>query len=303
MFLTYSDPLNYWKTWFQVSSNHVIIIHNKYPLTPFWQKYALPDEYIVQTSWGSPSLVKATLSLLKYATIKQCTHYVLSSDSCVPLYNFDKTVKSIGGLKLSNIHEKKTIRKGGILYKTQCQWCIFIHSDALKLIANDNTSKYSIFKVVDEVYFANEIKAFTKKQLTYVNWICKTRGKAFDTDIIGNHPKVWKNISVPDVHYIRSTDALFMRKCTNETNFDVFQTPMLYFGEAEKNIFRKKKKESKDKRIHAQINLILKSSIKNIAALCQRQLQITKSDRVCFQVWTLLDQILKYGSLKFQIIF
>jgi hypothetical protein len=304
MFLTYGDPLNYWKTWFpSESSNHVIVIHNKNPLSEFWKKYAIPQEYVIQTSWGTPSIVKATLSLLNYATSMQCSHYVLLSDSCVPLYNYDKIIGSIQDLKLSNIHEKKTLRKGGILYKTQCQWCIFIHGDACNLIINENFQVYNRFKILDEVYFVNEVKHFSNKPLTYVNWKEKTQYKAIHSNRIGNHPKVWKHISVADIHYIRSTGALFMRKCTNETNFQIFQTPIIYFDEPEKQIFRKMMQYSKDKKVNKYINIILKTPLQHISDVCNRNKETFKNDKIVWQLWNTLSQVIVKGAHNCQVLF
>lgn len=298
MFLTYGDPLNYWKTWFpSEQSYHVIIIHNKYPLSTFWQNYALPKEYIVQTSWGAPSIVKATLSMLRFAASKNCSHYILLSDSCVPLYNFGTTLKCIKSLKLSNINEKKTIRRNGQLYKTQCQWCIFNHEDAIQLINNENFQAYKSIKILDEVYFVNEVKQYTKKPLTYVNWIDKHR------DQLGYHPKLWKQISVRDINYIRSTGALFMRKCTNETNFRIFLTPQIFFGEAEKQIFRKMKQTSRNKKIHKHIDIILKCSIQNVLEVCNKNKEVYKSDKSIWQIWNTLSQVITKGAHNYQILF
>ena len=298
MFLTCGNPLIYWKSWFPIdTSNYNIVVHNKYPLDAFWQNFAIPKEYIIPTSWGTLSLVKATISMLHYATeYKQSSHYILLSDSCIPLYSFEQIFRTMKQRKLSNIFEKRNIRKYGWSYKSQCQWSIFIHNDASKLVKQDNTAKYSHFKIPDEVYFVNELNDYTKLQLTHVDWENYTSGRSFDSNKSGRHPKIWKHISLNDIQNIRNTDALFLRKCSNDINFEILNTPKIFFGIIEKNVFKKMKDKSKDEVVIHNLDIILKSSIHNISSKSEEQKRINKNNIKVLQIWSILDILISNGA-------
>jgi hypothetical protein len=96
LFLTYNDlnqPL-IWDQFFKKGVN--IYIHPKYKnrLKSKYKKYVIGDH--ISTTWGDISIVEATLLLLKEAyKNKHNEYFTLCSNSCVPLYSFNKYIQYI----------------------------------------------------------------------------------------------------------------------------------------------------------------------------------------------------------------
>ena len=95
MFLTIGDLKQeyYWKKLFEnVPKNlYNIYVHNKEEVKSEWlQQYTLKDDEKIDTHWGSITLVKATLILIKKALEnKDNQRFILLSDSCLPFHSFD----------------------------------------------------------------------------------------------------------------------------------------------------------------------------------------------------------------------
>ena len=105
-FLSYGNlnQSNIWKHFFINNSEYNIYIHNKNPITDDFKKYSIPN--IINTKWGDISLVKATIELLKEAYKCEDNHYfILLSDSCIPLHNFNYIYDKIINYNCSIINE------------------------------------------------------------------------------------------------------------------------------------------------------------------------------------------------------
>ena len=74
------------------TTKYNIYTHAKNPdkVSSFLKSTLLPSDYNVNTAWGH--VVGAYLSLLKYAMSndENNTHFILISESCIPLLIFDK---------------------------------------------------------------------------------------------------------------------------------------------------------------------------------------------------------------------
>lgn len=81
-----------WADFFAAAPAHrfAIFAHTKAPPPPSSLLSRARIAEIVPTEWGTISLVRATLALLRAALRDEAaTHFVLLSESCVPLYAFD----------------------------------------------------------------------------------------------------------------------------------------------------------------------------------------------------------------------
>jgi len=100
-----------------------LYIHPKESLSPHWDKYSLPNEYIIRnTKWGCFSLVSATINLLRYAlNDADNDRFILISDAHLPLYN------------MKDVYEK--------IYEEQSSLCF-------KDFHNDSIAKHRFFKML-----------------------------------------------------------------------------------------------------------------------------------------------------------
>ena len=95
-FLTYEN-LSQPKLWANIFNNYKdklnVYIHNKNDFVDNvygLHKYCIDKNNRVETVYARKSLVKASLSLFKEAFIDESNKYfILLSDKCIPLYNFD----------------------------------------------------------------------------------------------------------------------------------------------------------------------------------------------------------------------
>ncbi len=115
----------------------------------------------------------------------------------------------------------------------------------------------------------------------------------------------------------QNDDLLFLSKIKNfsffyddinnfqkvKSNFEIFNTPIIYFGEAEKQIFRKMKQSSKNKQIHKHINIILKTPMESIVSICDHYKAAFKNDKNIWPIWNTLSQVIVKGAHNCQIIF
>jgi hypothetical protein len=222
------------KLWYKFFKGHEdkcnIYIHNKNNFVDKqdkFHKFSLKQR--VPTRWGHISLVEATLLMFKQAFIsdKENTFFILLSDSCIPLYNFDYIYEKISKVNNNIINvipnrqigrfssfrnpqffEKKTFFK-------QEQW-ICLHRITLKMYLD---SLYYLnvfgnsFDVPDEHYFINIAYkhkiSFISQPITFTNWK--------DNDS-GNHPKLYNKLTVDEIESIKKENptVFFMRKISSD---------------------------------------------------------------------------------------
>jgi hypothetical protein len=207
-----------------------IYIHNKNKFIDKeykFHKFSLQQR--VPTKWGDLSLVKATLLMFKQAYLKdkENTFFILLSDSCIPLYNFNYIYESI--LKINNniisvVPNRQKNRFSSFrnpqffnkeTFLKQEQW-LCLHRISLKFFL-DCLFYLNVFgnnfNIPDEHYFVNIIVkhkiSFAAQQLTFTNWE--------DNDSI-NHPKLYNKITIEEIESIRkdNSSVLFMRKISPE---------------------------------------------------------------------------------------
>jgi hypothetical protein len=101
-----TEIYNHWKSIKECSdiSQFKIIVHPiniiNYIIPPLWNDFDIhivDDNHHVGTKWASRSLVDATLLMMQYGRIKfkNIKKYVLLSNTCVPLYNFNNLYEAL----------------------------------------------------------------------------------------------------------------------------------------------------------------------------------------------------------------
>jgi hypothetical protein len=110
-FLTYDKIIRYdiWNKFFENidKSKYVVFIHPK--LIKDFSLYNFPYNIVKNrvntTGKDNVTIVSATLQLLKetYYSNENISHFVFLSQSCIPLYSFDKLYNVITNFKLSVI--------------------------------------------------------------------------------------------------------------------------------------------------------------------------------------------------------
>lgn len=159
------------------------------------------------TKWGDVSLVNATIKLLKSAlNDKNNQFFVLVSESCIPLYDFDyvyntiidnnkswvfyyKQNSSLNKIRWLSMFKHRVNKGKRVPYDgffKQSQFMILSRSHAKFLCEsnNDNTKIYRYMQAPDEYYFINTLKHnyvnFDLENInypaTYVNRINGKRG-------------------------------------------------------------------------------------------------------------------------------
>lgn len=231
-FLTYtnlSQP-KLWNIFFRNSSEYNIYIHNKFNLSDTtFNKYRIRKP--IPTKYGHISLVKATLLLFKTAfdADKNNEYFILLSDKCIPLYDFNTIYKkiikqnsSIISCFTGNIDRYDNLKNMSFFdrdkFMKQDQWMILKRNDVDFFINNDYTNIFgnNIF-AADEHYFVNICNKFNinyiKDFITYVNKYEKS-----DNDIYRPEPKTYSKLKNSVIDKIKRIypNILFMRKIARE---------------------------------------------------------------------------------------
>ena len=182
-FLTIDNihKLEVWEQFFKGNEDkYSIYIHPKNPekVSNKYKKNIIGN--LVETKWGDVSLVRATLNLFKAAyQDPQNKMFVLVSDSCIPLNNFDFIYNELIVRKnKSNIISIRNDTPQGykfrhnalknkdpnflpfINFKKCSQWCAINRDTIKKLINDDYTALYSLMFAPDEHYFVNIFDKF-----------------------------------------------------------------------------------------------------------------------------------------------
>ncbi len=247
LFLTRGElnNIDLWEKYFMKadSNKYKLFIHPKEPNTLISTLWRSPNSTVLRpipTSWGTVSLVKATLYLLQIASSNpNIKKFILLSESCIPTSSFDNFYDNIIKDNTSFIHwvfginidrlrivnKSMNINMPNHLWAKQSQWMLLDrkHVDLLFNNGNPNTkalqflNSFTYCPAADEHYFINyflyicrcDIKTFTNKPITYVDWNTGTQ-----------HPRLFNNVTKELIEVCRNQNIFFARKFTSFTNTD-----------------------------------------------------------------------------------
>ena len=235
-FLTYDNIIrsDIWNTFFENidKDKYLVFIHPKNIINNNYTfNYNYIKNIINTTSKYDISIVKATLNLLEesYKLDKSITHFVFLSQSCIPLYNFNKLYNLIKELKNSVIsyidNNKKdryyklsnTIKKH-INYNNfvkQQPNMILIREDVSYLVNNNLIDHFKFIECPDEHYFINVLLyIFKKKIFKHSTHFC-------NTDLNKTQALEFNNINNNFINKIRELGFIFMRKLNKNSIIDI----------------------------------------------------------------------------------
>ena len=224
-----------WNIFFKNIENKLYSIYCHPKNTPdqdFLKKNLVSN--IIPTKWADISLVRATLILLSnaYKDLDN-THFILLSESCIPIVSFNYLYKSLSKNNNSCIHFKhlsnKLNRYQQLMYNIknklsfehfycQHQWMLLIRDDVKFFISRDLTSYFSKIPVSDEHYFISLIVLYKKnkniinKKITYCNW----------ENNISMHPKIYNYLTPKQLFQLQNDGFYFMRKISKDFKLNRF---------------------------------------------------------------------------------
>ena len=230
-FLTYDFIVRYdiWNLFFKDIDveKYRVFIHPKHHFhhVKYNFHYQIVKNRIPTNRKDNIDIVRATLRLLKetYEYDNKITHFIFLSQSCIPLYNFDKLyslIKLFPESVISSIDNNQKNRyinlsdnlKKYINYNNfvkQQPNMILIREDVENLIKYNLTYEFQNMICPDEHYFINVLnnifkKKIIKRQTHFCNYdLEKTQGLEF------------YNIDKKLIEKIRNYGFLFMRKVNN----------------------------------------------------------------------------------------
>lgn len=185
----------------------------------YFNKYKLDN--CIETSWGDRSLVDAQNLMIKEGLKdSNITHFIIVSDSCIPIKNFDY-IYNILDLKYSYFDRKpvdlKQLDKKIYQFlnvheiKKSSQWCIlnrkhayFLHNKEMiiKYFEKNNYPDERVYiTALDKFGFSNEI---INTCITYCKWEYKSA-----------HPKEFELIKSSFLFNLIKSGCLFARKFKN----------------------------------------------------------------------------------------
>jgi hypothetical protein len=238
-FLSYHTIIRYdiWNKFFENIDHdkYCVYIHpkdkNNIDVSNFHFQYFICDNIIQTVAKYDISIVKATLKLLEYAYINDnhITHFIFLSQSCIPLYNFDKIynllklvdlsiVSYIQDNKKERYYQLTNIIKKYIKYSSfvkQQPNMILIRNDVRDLINKDYTLYFKNMTCPDEHYFINVLlyllkKNIIKKQINFCN-----------PDLNKTQALEYNLIDKNFIKQLRSYGFLFMRKVNKNSIIDM----------------------------------------------------------------------------------
>jgi hypothetical protein len=202
LFLTRGEvhhPKIWEEYWMQVGQRPRILAHTK-DTTLLSGESFLSDRQIsdkVETAWGELSIVHATLALLRAALQDpETTHFILVSESCVPVRPFGQLRVNLRRDSRSRLHvwSLDEVKRAGNRYKLkrllrlhgismdlaffQEQWMCLNREDALTVTRKDWTACFQQVEAADECYFATVLAASGKslskgtvnRAITWTDW-------------------------------------------------------------------------------------------------------------------------------------
>lgn len=236
-FLTYDNIIKYdiWNKFFENvdKSKYVVYIHPKRILNfdHYNFEYNIVKNRVITTSKDNISIVSATLQLLKetYYSNENISHFVFLSQSCIPLYSFDKLYNLITNFKLSVVsyidhnkkeryHQLSDLMKKYINYNQfvkQQPNMILIKSDIELFIKNDLTYYYNVMTCPDEHYFINNLLYIFKRE------IIKQQTHFCNNKLERTQALEFKNVHNIFIKEVRKYGFLFMRKIGKDSIVDI----------------------------------------------------------------------------------
>jgi hypothetical protein len=208
---------------------HRIVAHTK--ARGFLQDDSLLHQHQIaeeiETEWGGLSLVRATLALLTAALEDPaCTHFILVSESCVPVRPYEELLRSLRLDPRSRIRVQpwNEVRKWNILKAQrlenlpgirkelahfQDQWMCLNREDAELILARDKTESFEEVFAPDEAYFATvlaasgrpPLQAVANRPVTWTEW---REGQS--------HPEEFQHVSGRTAAQIVDSGCFFARK-------------------------------------------------------------------------------------------
>ena len=167
--------------------------------------------YSFPTKWGDPSLVDATLSLLKEALKENHSWFCLISHDAYPLKTYEEMCSFLESQTKSMFD---LVKEDGLVYKTSQWWCLN-RVDAECLVENEKMFKSYLQKVPfpknaawDELYFLsclkhkNPVYTYTQCKPVYTEWLIDK--------VIQKHPVTFGKRLITDSF----GDSFFVRKTT-----------------------------------------------------------------------------------------
>jgi hypothetical protein len=237
-FLVYDNIIRYelWNNFFKNIDNekYIVYIHPKINISVkniYTFNYKIINNIINTISKDHISIVKATLQLLKETFIynNDITHYIFLSQSCIPLYSFDKiyeittkfnnsVISSIDNNKKERYYQLHNNIKKYIKYidfVKQQPNMILIKNDVIFLLNNDFTIYFNNMQCPDEHYFINILlnilkQKIIKHQINFCNYDFN-KTQAIEFNIIDNNL----------IDKIRKYGFLFMRKVNKNSVINI----------------------------------------------------------------------------------
>lgn len=232
LFLTRGDVhhLDIWEEYLGQAGGRARVLAHTKDTSLISEKSFLKEAQIkekVETEWASLSLVHATLALLKTALADgDTTHFILVSESCVPVRPFDQLRMNLRRDNRSRMRvwPAEEVRKGGNPNKGRRmdamagiamenayfhdQWMCLSREDALIVTEKDRTRCFERVYIPDECYFATVLaasgkpprEAIANRPITWTDW----RG--------GAHPQEYLKVLPRDVASIAESGCYFARK-------------------------------------------------------------------------------------------
>ena len=208
----------------------------------YQEKYTFPYQIvknrIITNRKDNINIVRATLRLLEetYKYDDKITHFIFLSQSCIPLYNFDKLyslIKLFPNSVISSIDNNQKNRYGQLSdnikkyinynnFVKQQPNMILVREDVEKLIKDDlNLTQYFQYMICpDEHYFINVLNNIFKKK------IIKRQTHFCNHDLQKTQGLEFYNIDKKLIDKIRNYGFLFMRKANN---MSVIENDYLFF--------------------------------------------------------------------------
>ena len=228
LFLTRGDVHNpeIWQEWIDQAPDDVkIFTHAKSPedlIGGFLDGTQIAEQH--ETAWGEISLVKASLALLNAALQdKTLTHFVLVSESCVPVQPLKRILLRLthdprSRFRFSDAENASPTFRFRInsapeiivgCWRFHWQWWLLDRTAATMVTRHDHTDKFANMFAPDEGYFGTALMlegypvddVVHDKDLTWTHW-------EKDAGSPNSHPV----ISSEHLSEILNSDAFFARK-------------------------------------------------------------------------------------------
>jgi hypothetical protein len=232
-FLTYGN-LSQPKLWNNIINKNKnklnVYIHSKNKFID--DEYKLHEYCIeknISTIYAHKSLIEASLLLFEEAfKNKDNDFFILLSDKCIPLYNFDYIYDKIYSKNTNIMVNWKTIyiERFDTLtdlhffdrnnFSQSSQWLLldrntldyFLKNNFLYLFSDD-------FHAADEFYFSNLCNKYNinydNNFITFVNWSDKS-----DNEEDRPYPKTYECLTNEMIEQMKETACLFVRKISNK---------------------------------------------------------------------------------------